>query len=241
MQQLGVVLNALILLAVAAAGLLIAVGRKAFEAAVVKAAEEGAQVAIRNVNWGHELAHQLEKVRGTQRQELRFKSYACLWKTLRPLAYYETDELNETAARDLSRALTDWYFSEDGGLMLTTPLRNLYFALQDVLHAVANGGRWDVERIKEPNTPKGVLNNAARERSWTEVSNMLTYLEKPGSVISQWPDGVEPLTLGWRRQMTKTVIAEWLTLKPYERYAVLQQLGSVLRTGMTYDVESRLR
>jgi hypothetical protein len=62
-----------------------------------------------------------------------------LWKTLRPLAVYDTNVLDEKAADTLSGQLSDRYFAEDGGLMLTAPVRNLYFALRDVSQKDGNG------------------------------------------------------------------------------------------------------
>ena len=42
---------------------------------------------------------------------------------------------------------TDWYFSEKGGLMLTSHNRDLYFALQDLVEAVGSKPDWQAKRI----------------------------------------------------------------------------------------------
>ena len=45
---------------------------------------------------------------------------------------------------------TDWYFSEKGGLMLTSHNRDLYFALQDLVEAVGSKPDWQAKRIGKP-------------------------------------------------------------------------------------------
>jgi hypothetical protein len=50
----------------------------------------------------------------------------------------------------MSRQLTTWYFSEKGGLMLTSHNRDLYFALQDLVEAVGSKPEWQAKRIRKP-------------------------------------------------------------------------------------------
>ena len=84
---------------------------------------------------------------GVERQELRFKSYGALWKELRPLAIYDETIINRKIVSDLSSKLSDWYFSECGGLLLTPQARDFYFALQDLLRATSKFPEdWDTDR-----------------------------------------------------------------------------------------------
>src|SRR5215468_2061563 len=109
---ISAILNVATLGVVSLGAYLISLAKTGFEARVKAGAEEGARVAIKNKNWVRELAHELEKTRGTERQELRFKSYGGLWKRLRPLAIYDSAPFDSAAAGALLRDLTDWYFSE---------------------------------------------------------------------------------------------------------------------------------
>jgi hypothetical protein len=55
----------------------------------------------------------------------------------------------------------------------------------------------------------------------------------------QWREKGSVQGKTWREEMTK--IAEgWGTLDEYQRFAVLQQLGSKLRTSLSNDLESRM-
>jgi hypothetical protein len=60
-------------------------------------AEETAKAVIQQLVWPEELARELQKSRGVERQELRFKSYGALWKELRPLAIYDSTMINEAS------------------------------------------------------------------------------------------------------------------------------------------------
>ena len=59
--------------------------------------------------------------------------------------------------------------------------------------------------------------------------------------VSEWPpSNLVQLASGWREDVA--VLADrWGELDEEERFAVLQQAASMLRTGLTNDVESRLR
>jgi hypothetical protein len=54
----------------------------AAKAAVKTAAEEGARAAVARIQWPAELARELQKTRGVERQELRYRSYGRLWGRL---------------------------------------------------------------------------------------------------------------------------------------------------------------
>src|SRR5262249_60476056 len=103
---ISAIVNVVTLGVVSVGAYLITLAKTGFEARVKAGAEEGAKVAIKNANWAQELAQVLEKTRGTERQELRFKSYGALWKTLRPLAIYDSAPFDSAAAGKLLRDLT---------------------------------------------------------------------------------------------------------------------------------------
>jgi hypothetical protein len=69
----------------------------------------------------------------------------------------------------------------------------------------------------------------------------MLHIDESEASPGKWPDVAVRLTKAWRREFRETVVGQWSALEACERYVVLQQLGSVLRTGMTLHVESRLR
>jgi hypothetical protein len=121
------VLEVVTLIAVAVGGYFVKTGKDAVASAANAAAEEGAKAGVKAINWPRELAQELEKTRGTERQERRFDAYSALWKKLRRLALYDQAVPDPTSMGELSRSLSDWYFIEAGGLMLTTQAREFYF------------------------------------------------------------------------------------------------------------------
>src|SRR5712691_1375298 len=120
------------------------------KAGVEAAAKTGAENAVKDLHWARALAQELEKTRGIERQESRFKSYGGLWKELRPLAIYDPDIVDRLTAEALSKKLSDWYFSESGGFLLTQPVRHFYFALQDLLRVIAKSDDWTADRSVPP-------------------------------------------------------------------------------------------
>jgi hypothetical protein len=183
------------------------------------------------------LARELEKTRGTERQELRFESYGTLWAEMRPLAIYDTSPINAEEMGTLSSQLTGWYFSAKGGLMLTSHNRDLYFALQDLVQAVGSKPDWQAKRIGKP---KDAFQAVAKRLDLAGAQELMKLLD--GVKVSEWPpsDLVE-VASGWRKKDVVLLVDRWGELDEGERFAVLQQAASLLRTGLTYDVESRLR
>ncbi len=74
MELLNTILHLLTLAALAVGSFLLATVKKGTESALL---------------WPGQFARELEKTRGVERQEQRFKSYGKLWMTLRPLALYD--------------------------------------------------------------------------------------------------------------------------------------------------------
>jgi hypothetical protein len=229
--DLGAVLNLILLALIAIGALLWRLFGSAADRAVVGQVDE----LITELNRASALARELEKTRGTERQELRFTSYGQLWAKMRPLAIYDDSAVDPATMADLSKELSDWYFSETGGLLLTSHNRDLYFALQDLVSSVADQPRWNAERTREP---RPAFLGALDRRNLTTARALVEQLDQVD--ISTWPEGVEPLTRGWREDVER-LADEWPTLDEREHFAVLQQTASVLRTSLTYDVESRLR
>jgi hypothetical protein len=170
-------------------------------------------------------------------QELRFKSYKRLWAQMRPLAIYDDSPVNRQAMACVSKKLSDWYFSADGGLMLTSHTRELYFALQDLVRGVAGAGTrdWEAERTPEP---KATFKAILVQKKLSDALSFMRYAEKATPGV--WHGRkLARLAHDWRTDVVN-LKEGWAQLDPGARFAVLQQVSSMLRTSLTYDVESRL-
>jgi hypothetical protein len=110
MFDLNTILQVLTLVLLAVGGYALHLLKTGAAAAVKTSAEEAAKATVRELNWTRELARELQKTRGVERQELRFTSYKALWKELRPLAIYDATVVNKKATGDLFSKLSDWYF-----------------------------------------------------------------------------------------------------------------------------------
>ena len=204
---------------------------------VKKAAGRGVDEWFDSNRWQAALARELEKVRGTERQELRFTAYGGLWKAMRPLALYDEGVFGRRNAEDLSKALSDWYFSEAGGLMLTSHAREFYFALQSVVGRAAAIPGWEARRGEED--PAAVFERVLSARA-PRVEDVEAHLD--GIADADWPaEDTEQIGKNWKTRLEELVETSWMGLDDNERYAVLQQVSSRLRTVLTKDVESRLR
>lgn len=240
MPDSNAILQVLTLGLLALVGYFLKVFKTAAEAAVKTSAEEAAKAAIRERTWAADLARELQKIRGAERQELRFKSYGALWKELRPLAIYDPTRIDNKAVGDLFTKLTGWYFSESGGLLLTPQARDFYFALQDLLRVTSNlPNEWYADRSKDLEggadiTFREILN----ARNDAEGISVLDYFEN--RAFEGWDTDAIKFGKPWRRTI-KRLGAVWSELSEPQRFAVLQQVGSKLRTGLSNDLESRLR
>ncbi len=236
MDVLATVLD-FVVLGLLAVGLLL---WRSFGAGVEEAAKKGAEEAVARAAWPAVLARELEKVRGSERQELRFTSYGELWAKMRPLAIYDDSTVDQRAMEKMSKKLSDWYFSATGGLMLTTHNRDLYFALQDLVSTVADEKGWEAERVHEP---KPVFEAILARRELDGAQALLGHLEDK-TKAHRWPgedlEALEALTRRWRDDVAK-LAGDWTAFTGREQFAILQQVCSVVRIGLTNDVESRLR
>jgi hypothetical protein len=240
MPYLNVILHLLTLTLLGLGGYLLVMFRMATEAAVKTSAEEGAKAAIRDLEWPREFARELQKSRGLERQELRFKSYGTLWKELRPLAIYDAVRIDRKVASDLCAKLSDWYFSECGGLLLTPQAREFYFALQDLLRVISSlPTPWNADKSEEL---EGDANRTFHElleaRRASGGISVLDYFSN-GS-FADWQEKAFSLGKEWRKSVNQFGPV-WSELRERERFAVLQQVGSKLRSSLVNDLESRER
>jgi hypothetical protein len=199
-------------------------------------AEEGAKTAIKNINWPVELGQELEKSRAVERQELRFKSYGELWKRLRPLAIYSDKPINRTELGHLNDELSDWYFSECGGMFLLPHAREFYFALQDFARVVSKGEDWQCPRSDDDHKKR--FQNILDKMQLKGAAAAMEKLQN--ARVADWPEGIEDVGQRWREDI-KNLASRWTELDEVDRFTVVQQVASVLRTNLANDVESRLR
>jgi len=240
MPDLNAILNLLTLVLLALGGYWLMLLRTATEAAVKTSAEEAAKAAIQQLQWPAELARELQKTRGVERQELRFKGYGSLWKELRPLAIYDATVINKKAVADLSLKLSNWYFSECGGLLLTPQARDFYFALQDLLRATCKvPEEWNVNRSTASEGDQNLIFRAVLTAKTTDKAISVFDYFSTGA-FEDWQNEATDLGKKWRAGI-RDVAAAWNELNEGQRFATLQQVGSILRTTLVNDLESRFR
>jgi hypothetical protein len=202
-------------------------------------AEETARATIRELQWPAELARVLQKTRGVERQELRFKSYGALWKELRPLAIYDATDINKKTVECLSLKLSDWFFSESGGLLLTPHARGFYFALQDLLRITSKVKKeWSVKRSGGEGRQACILRKVLMNRGIEQANKVLDYFQ--ARKFDDWEKQATELGDKWRAGI-KDVAKAWDSLGEEERFATLQQVGSILRASLVNDLDSRVR
>jgi hypothetical protein len=240
MVEWNSILSALVFGLFALGAYLVVLVRKSIEVAVKTTAEETAKATIQQLRWPAELAQELQKTRGVERQELRFKSYGALWKELRPLAIYDETVINKEVTACLSSKLTNWYFSESGGLLLTSQTRDFYFALQDLLRATSKfPENWEAERLEaSKGAERFILETVLKARRAEGAISTLEYFSK--DVFENWHYDAAELAKKWREGINN-VAAAWNELDKRQRFSTLQQAGSVLRTALVNDLESRVR
>lgn len=141
---------------------------------------------------------------------------------------------------DLSSKLSDWYFSECGGLLLTPQARDFYFALQDLLRATSKFPEdWDTDRSgTSEGDQKLIFQDVLAARSAAEAISVLDYLST--GAFEDWQNQAASLAKKWREGI-RDVAATWKELDRGQRFATLQQVGSVLRTSLGNDLDSRVR
>lgn len=239
MPDINTILNGLTLALVVLGAYGLKLLKTATDTAVKKSAEEAAKAAIQELQWPAELGRDLQKTRGIERQELRFKSYGGLWKELRPLAIYETSTISKETIGSLNALLSDCYFSECGGLLLTPQAREFYFALQDLLRVISKiPQEWHIDRSNTgEGNQSGIFMKVLTARSTDPAVKVLDYFQTGN--FKEWRDKAPDLGKKWREGI-QVVAASWQELDEIQRFATLQQVGSILRTSLCNDLESRL-
>jgi hypothetical protein len=187
--------------------------------------------------FGTEVAKLRIEADGEATQQLltkRFAAYADLWHRTAPTAIYSNKDFGPADAARLRESLSAWYFSKDGGIFLTARTRDLYFALQDILSVAAGLRTWKCS--DRPEDPKQVfleLLERLDERDRTLAEQILR--ETPDAAgAERW------------REIVKALAAQFSSLPINKRaagdyvYAAIQQVASVLRTGLTFELGSRL-
>jgi hypothetical protein len=97
---------------------------------------------------------------------------------------------------------------------------------------------WSAERTR---APRPAFEAVLERKGLTAARDMLRYLDDD-VVIEEWATqtgDLEAKAHAWRDDVER--LAAVPELDKREQFAVLQQVASVLRTGLTNDVESRLR
>ena len=238
MPDLTNTLQILTLILLSAGGYLLVLLKAGAKTAVETATKEGVQAAMREIEWPAQLARTLEKTRGVERQELRFRCYGALWKELRPLAIYDPSSITKQSVGELADKLTNWYFSQYGGLLLTPHARSFYFAVQDLLRATSNTpSDWSIERYKVSERHIGQAFRDLLQNRAQPGTKVFDYF-KDGH-FEEWQDTAVELGEMWRDAVEK-LAGSWDDLTDRERFIILQQVGSKLRTSLTNDLESRL-
>ena len=181
-----------------------------------------------------ESVHQLNRDLITKRIE----SYAKLWSKMEPLAIYDGNNFDAGASKALYAELSKWYFSESGGLFLTSRTRELYFTLQNFLVAISDLEDWIC--LKRPKDPKVMfisllasekLTNGAR----SQIADIINNGNLEAIDTQEWNSTIEAVLnhLVSQVKSNEDHIGDLI-------FASAQQISSILRTNLTFEVRSRL-
>ena len=160
-------------------------------------------------------------------------------RKLRPLAVYDNTVIDKEVVRKLISGLTEWYFSECGGLLLTQQARDFFFALQDILRTASLiPEEWRAVRSEKPKGGhKSILQALLRARNSDDAISVLNYFSQ--GKFDDWQERAIDLGGKWKSGIRK-IGAAWMEINEGERFAALQQVGSILRTTLVIDLDSRL-
>lgn len=189
-----------------------------------------------------EVAYQLNRDLLTK----RFTAYGDLWSRMKPVAIYSGEEFKPSIMNGLSESLSLWYFSCEGGLLLTERAKAFYFAFQNFLITVGNMAGWSCQERPRNSKERFLQLLRSFDQNNPEVKECLKYLE------SGKPHLLDPAK--W--SVVCELISEKLTAKlegkqdfavkhnpvdvGREIYAATQQISSVLRSNLAYELQSRL-
>ena len=189
-----------------------------------------------------EVAYQLNRDLLTK----RFTAYGDLWARMKPVAIYTGEEFGPCIVKDLSESLSLWYFSSEGGLFLTERAKSFYFAFQKLLITVGGMSEWTC--LERPGDPKGRFLSLLKclDQDKATVKECLNHLE------SERPDLLDPQNWLAVCELIATKLKDALMEKQNdplkqepvdvggEIYSAIQQVSSVLRSNLAYELQSRL-
>ena len=122
-------------------------------------------------------------------------------------------------------------------MLVTSHVREFYFALHDLAHGVGGApDDWQSERSSDDQ--KSTFESILKRLKLTDALEVMAKLSQADR--AEWPVVTAADGRRWRTA-TQTLAGRWPELDECERFVVLQQVGSVLRTSLAHDVESRLR
>jgi hypothetical protein len=168
----------------------------------------------------------------------RFEAYGALWAQMKRLALYAGTSFGRADAQALERELSEWYFSKEGGLLLTREAREFYFALQDTVRATAALPDWSC-----PQRPTNTL---------SRFSTLLdTVVEKEGKfhacarlLAAKTPERMDPdewrAACGAIAKDLQNLAIRGAPEACDSIYCAVQQISSILRTRLASEVRSRL-
>jgi hypothetical protein len=163
----------------------------------------------------------------------RFQTYGALWTRMQPTALYTATKFGPSEAAEFSESLSKWYFSDNGGLFLSTRVRDFYFSLQDLVRTVGRLPNWSCdERLAAPQEVFGAL-----------LRNLPPKDQYEGIDLNH-PETLDPRR--WRRLCQSLSAPLESLIKGSDPkagevvFAAVQQVSSVLRSNLTHELRSRL-
>jgi hypothetical protein len=179
---------------------------------------------------------------------MRYRAYGQLWSRTKATMIYTSEAFGPKTVSDFMESLSDWYFSETGGIFLTTMAREYYFSLQDLVQEVCDFGNWRC--YPRPPKPKEHflklidaldLENGLKERLMDQLKDRP---DDQVGVREEWHRSIDPAE--WRKccgkvsERLKSLLNEKDLKAGAMVYAAIQQVTSILRTTMVYELGSRV-
>jgi hypothetical protein len=168
----------------------------------------------------------------------RFEAYGALWAKMEPFAIYADAAFDRAEAGKLEHELSEWYFSANGGLLLTAEARDFYFALQNTLRAASRSADWScqhrpVDTLARFNT---LLHTCRGQNDrLTECARLIAEKRPQDLNPGDWLAACDIVA------KELAALAEQRTPQACENiYSALQQISSILRTRLAAEVRSRL-
>jgi hypothetical protein len=199
---------------------------------------------------------ELTKVRLEMRYEVnrdllarRFEAYGALWSRTSFAAIYTAKEFGPDHVTEFKERLSSWYFTEKGGLLLTTKARGFYFALQDFLTHLGDLSGWHC-----PHRPSQSDTKVRFARLLKDVVAREPQLQEQVNLVQTTPETLDPEI--WKHICKQVAVGladavQRVTTKAGEGdatrdevgrdiCAAVQQVSSVLRSKLAAELRSRL-